>query len=132
MAAVLADHDKTLQVVTNLVSNALKYSPDGSPVRIVARRAGDHAEVSVVDQGIGMSDDEVGVVFEKFTRADHPEVRRVNGTGLGLYISKSLVELQRGQLWVRSSAGSGSTFSFSLPWDAKPAASDHSRDEETV
>ena len=116
MPDVLADRDKTVQVLTNLISNALKYSGAGSPVRVTARAAGDHAEVSVADEGIGMSDEELEVVFEKFIRADHPAVRKVSGTGLGLYITKSLVELQQGQLWVESRPGEGSTFTFSAPW----------------
>jgi PAS domain S-box-containing protein len=115
MPAVLADRDKTLQVMTNLVSNALKYSSAGTPVRVAVRRVDDHAEVSIADDGIGMSEDDLRTIFEKFTRVDHPQVRRAGGTGLGLYITKSLVELQRGQLWVESSEGRGSRFTFSLP-----------------
>lgn len=112
---VTADRDKMVQVVTNLVSNGLKYSGDDSPVCVTATSAGDHVEVSVIDLGIGMSAQECSVVFEKFTRSDRPEVRRVGGTGLGLYITKSLVELQQGQLWVTSTLGKGSVFAFSVP-----------------
>jgi PAS domain S-box-containing protein len=116
LAPVLADRDKTIQVVTNLVSNALRYSTDSSSVRLVARSVGDHAEISVADQGIGMTETECAHVFDKFVRMDHPEVRRVSGTGLGLYIAKNLVEMQHGQLWVNSTVGKGSTFTFSLPF----------------
>lgn len=112
---VLADHDKMVQVVTNLLSNALKYSQDDSTVRISAKSGDNHVELSVADEGIGMSEEESREVFEKFSRVDRAEVRKVSGTGLGLYITKSLVELQHGQLWVRSQPGAGSTFSLSLP-----------------
>jgi PAS domain S-box-containing protein len=116
LAPVLADRDKTVQIVTNLVSNALRYSTDGTSVRLMAKSVGDHAEISVADRGIGMTEAECAHVFEKFVRMDHPEVRKVSGTGLGLYIAKSLVEMQHGQLWVTSAVGEGSTFSFSLPF----------------
>ncbi|MGH9106170.1 MAG: sensor histidine kinase [Acidimicrobiales bacterium] len=112
---VMADRDKFVQVLTNLVSNALKYSGAPSPVRVVAERKCDHAEISVIDEGIGMTELECSQAFDKFARADRPEVRRVNGTGLGLYITKSLVEMQHGQVWVTSQPGSGSVFTFSLP-----------------
>jgi signal transduction histidine kinase len=82
---------------------------------VVAERKHDHAQISVIDQGIGMTDAECSQVFEKFSRADRPEVRKVSGTGLGLYITKNLVEMQHGQVWVKSEPGKGSTFAFSLP-----------------
>lgn len=115
LGPVLADRDKTVQILTNLVSNAVKYSPAGAPVRIVAKSAGDHAEFSVADDGIGMSAEDSTCIFDKFTRLDHPLVRKVAGTGLGLYITKNLVEIQQGHIWVQSEPGHGSTFTFSLP-----------------
>jgi signal transduction histidine kinase len=115
LSPVMADRDKLVQVILNLVSNALKYSSAPSPVRVVAERKHDHAQISVIDQGIGMTDAECSQVFEKFSRADRPEVRKVSGTGLGLYITKNLVEMQHGQVWVKSEPGKGSTFAFSLP-----------------
>lgn len=127
LPAVLADRDKMVQVVTNLVSNAAKYSSDASPVRIVAHSAGDHAELSVIDCGIGMSQAECSQIFEKFSRSDRPEVRKVGGTGLGLYISKSLVELQHGQLWVRSTLHEGSVFSLSVPFAEQPSPNGQSQ-----
>jgi PAS domain S-box-containing protein len=118
---VMADCDKLVQVLVNLVSNALKYSAAPSPVRVVAERKEDHAEISVIDRGIGMTEAECAQVFEKFSRADRPEVRKVTGTGLGLYITKNLVEMQHGQVWVKSEPGVGSVFSFSLPLAPRPA-----------
>ena len=115
VSLALADRDKTLQALTNLVSNAVKYSPKGTTVTVAVKAADGHAEVSVTDEGIGMSSLECAQVFEKFNRADRPEVRKAGGTGLGLYITKNLVELQNGQLWVTSALGQGSTFCFTLP-----------------
>jgi PAS domain S-box-containing protein len=120
LGPVLADQDKVLQVVTNLVSNAVKYSSVPSAIEIGACVVGDHAEISVTDHGIGMSEEEQSHLFERFARADRPEVRLAGGTGLGLYITKSLVELQNGQLWARSSRDRGSTFSVSLPLARAP------------
>jgi PAS domain S-box-containing protein len=127
--AALADRDKTIQALTNLVSNAVKYSTEGSGITVMARSVEDHAEISVIDEGIGMSLEESLQVFEKFTRVDNTHVRKAGGTGLGLYITKSLVEMQNGQLWVTSNPGSGSTFTFSLPLVVRPGPSDGSSDE---
>jgi signal transduction histidine kinase len=104
-----------LQIITNLVSNAVKYSPDGSVVVIGATQNGSNMQISVTDKGIGLTDSEASSLFEKFYRVDRPEVEQVGGTGLGLFITKSLVEIQGGQIWVRSTPGGGSTFAFSLP-----------------
>jgi signal transduction histidine kinase len=129
---VMADRDKMVQVLTNLVSNAVKYSFSPAPIEIVVTAAGNHAEVAVVDRGIGISEAERSQIFEKFTRADRPEVRNVGGTGLGLYITQSLIQLQNGQLWVRSEPGEGSTFAFSLPFAQGTRAIDMERHTEEV
>ena len=112
---VMADRDKLVQVLTNLVSNALKYSEPQSEVRITAGNVDSTVQVAVTDRGIGLTEEEQDQLFSKFFRADRDEVRDAGGTGLGLYIAKSLVEMQDGQLWVTSELGHGSTFSFSLP-----------------
>jgi signal transduction histidine kinase len=115
LGPVLADRDMLVQILTNLVSNAVKYSPPDAPISLRGASRGDHAEISVTDRGMGMSATERDHLFERFFRADRDEVRRAGGTGLGLYITKHLVELQRGQIWVETELGQGSTFSFSLP-----------------
>jgi PAS domain S-box-containing protein len=115
LSPVLADRDKTVQVATNLVSNAVKYSPADSMVRVSISTGGDELVLSVQDSGSGLSEDEISHVFEKFTRLDRPDVRRVGGTGLGLYITKRLVAIQNGRIWVSSLPGHGSTFSVALP-----------------
>jgi PAS domain S-box-containing protein len=112
---VMADRDKLVQILTNLVSNALKYSAPHTPVDVAAGRVGSSVQVAVTDRGIGLTEEEQSQLFSKFFRADRDEVRDARGTGLGLYIAKSLVEMQSGQLWVNSRIGEGSTFHFSLP-----------------
>jgi two-component system phosphate regulon sensor histidine kinase PhoR len=126
---VLADPDQLYQVLSNLVSNALKYSSADAPVRVSARVAGDEVHVSVMDRGIGMTPAEVAQVFGKFARVDRPEVREVGGTGLGLYITKRLVDMMGGSIWVRSKATEGSIFTFSLRL-TRPAAPPDDRKEQ--
>jgi two-component system sensor histidine kinase VicK len=104
-----------VQILTNLVSNAVKYSPDGAPVGVAIGWAADTVVATVEDRGIGLSREELSKLFQKFARADRKEVRAVGGTGLGLYITKSLVEMQGGRVWAESEPGRGSQFSFSLP-----------------
>jgi PAS domain S-box-containing protein len=111
---VLADPDQLFQVLTNLLSNALKYSSAESRVRLSATVARDELHISVSDEGIGMTPGEAAQVFGKFSRVDRPEVREVGGTGLGLYITRRLVDMMGGSIWVRSKAGEGSVFTFSL------------------
>jgi PAS domain S-box-containing protein len=118
---VVADRDMCVQILTNLVSNAVKYSPQMAPVSLRARCEDDTVEVSVQDRGIGMTGQEMEQLFQKFYRVDRPEVRAVGGTGLGLYITKNLVELQGGRIWVESDPQHGSSFTFSLPAAAETA-----------
>ena len=115
VSTAMADRDQLVQILTNLVSNAVKYSPAGTDIAISARAEGRTVQVEVTDRGIGMTEEERSRLFEKFFRADRGEVRDVGGTGLGLYITRNLVEMQGGQIWVRSKKGKGSTFVFSLP-----------------
>jgi signal transduction histidine kinase len=121
---VRADRNRLVQIVTNLVSNATKYTTEGGRIVIRARRwpetgvAEQNGFVlcAVADTGIGISpEDQKRIFTTKFFRADNPAVRNVSGTGLGLVITKSLVELQGGQIWVESKLGQGSTFSFTIP-----------------
>jgi signal transduction histidine kinase len=122
---VRGDRSRLMQVLTNLVSNAHKYTPEGGDITISARMwsdgqngkgEGEFVLCSVTDTGIGMSaEDQERLFTTKYFRANNPAVRSVPGTGLGLVITKSLVELHGGEIWVESELGKGSTFSFTVP-----------------
>jgi two-component system phosphate regulon sensor histidine kinase PhoR len=113
---VLADHSKLDIVLHNLLTNAIHYSPDGGRILIrIARSVGSEIVVSVIDEGIGIPQDHLDKLFTRFYRVDSSDGRNVYGHGLGLYISKHLIELQNGRIWVRSKEGHGSCFSFTLP-----------------
>ena len=123
LPVVWGDPDKVEQILTNLVGNAIKYSPGGGEVLVTVDVDGDTVQVSVRDQGIGMSPRDMGQLFEKFYRVDREEVRRAGGTGLGLYITKRLVEMHGGRLWAESWPGVGSVFRFTLPTSDELAGS---------
>jgi len=115
LSPVVGDRDKLIQVLINLVDNAVKYSPQGGKVTIAARQEPERMVVSVSDQGIGIAPEDREKIFTTFSRIRRPEVEKIHGTGLGLYIVKALVELMGGEIWVESELGKGSTFFFSLP-----------------
>ncbi len=112
---VVADPDRVGQVLINLISNAIKYSPGGGKVSITAGETGDFVTVSVSDQGLGISREDQKRLFTKFYRVDTAMTREIGGTGLGLSISKTIVELLGGEIGCKSRPGKGSTFWFSLP-----------------
>jgi signal transduction histidine kinase len=112
---VEADADRISQVLANLLTNANKYSPKGSEVRLQASRVGDEVEFAVSDNGPGLGEEELEHVFDRFWRAESGETQSVGGTGLGLAIAKSLVELHGGAISVDSTPGEGATFRFVLP-----------------
>ena len=122
---VMADLDKVEQIVTNLVSNAIKYSPEDAPVTVRVEAQTDRVQTSVTDEGIGISDDDAPRVFQKFFRVDRREVGEAKGTGLGLYITKNLVEIQGGEIRVEPAPGGGTTFTFTLPRTTEPGWEGH-------
>jgi signal transduction histidine kinase len=108
------DGERISQLLTNLISNAIKYSPRGGEVRVTVRKVAGEAVVSVSDQGIGLSREQIERLFQPFTRLYSG--REIKGTGLGLYICKAIAEAHGGRIWVESKPGQGSTFSVALPW----------------
>jgi signal transduction histidine kinase len=112
---IQADRERTRLVCENLITNAIKYSPDGGIVRIQARSDNGLAIISVTDHGIGIPLEEQNRVFDRFYRVDNRLRRETQGFGLGLFLAKMIVEAQHGQIWVESRPNHGSRFSFSLP-----------------
>jgi PAS domain S-box-containing protein len=112
---IQGDAQRLEQVLDNLVSNAIKYSPRGGSVRITGRYDPAEVVVSVSDEGVGVPLDEQERIFDRFYRVEGPETRAVSGTGLGLYITRAIVEAHGGRCWVSSVPGQGATFSVALP-----------------
>jgi PAS domain S-box-containing protein len=119
-----ADQDRISQVLTNLIGNALKFTPSGKTITVIARRAADlqKVEIGVRDTGPGIAEKDYQKLFEKFSRIESQAMQGVSGTGLGLTIAKEIVELHGGKIWVKSQEGEGSYFAFELP---KKSASDN-------
>jgi PAS domain S-box-containing protein len=118
---VTGDRDRLVQVVSNLVSNAVKYSPEGGTVTISSRAEGGYALITVADTGLGIPPDEIVHVFERFRRVRSGAAQSIAGTGLGLTIVKQIVEMHGGKIWVESAVGHGSAFHFTIPLAADAA-----------
>lgn len=113
---IVADEDKLDEILTNIVNNAIKYSPNGGDVIVRVVREDNTLLFSVKDYGIGLPKDKLSIIFEKFARIDTRDTRAAGGTGLGLYLVKHLVEAHDGTIWAESEGiGKGSTFYFRLP-----------------
>ncbi|MFL6209409.1 MAG: ATP-binding protein [Pyrinomonadaceae bacterium] len=113
---VRADRNKLRRVLVNLLSNAIKFTPKGGRVALAAERAqADTVRIAVTDTGVGIPPEDLERLFDKYEQARSRATRSEKGTGLGLYITKQLVELHGGEIEVASQVGSGSTFSFTLP-----------------
>ena len=115
LPSVDGDEARLRQVFDNLIGNAIKYSPDGGQIEVGGYRDGDHVVAYVHDNGVGMSDQDQERIFERFYRVDGTLSRKTQGAGLGLYLSKSIVEAHGGTMRVESQPGKGSTFMFTLP-----------------
>lgn len=115
VAFIKGDQAKLRQVIQNLVSNAVKYSPKGGEVKInVADLSSDQLLISVSDQGIGIPVDQIGKLFQKFSRVEIGQSREIKGAGLGLWICKEIVEAHGGKIWAESPEGEGTTLKFTL------------------
>src|SRR5205823_11142977 len=117
-APVHADVSRLEQVVTNLVENALKYSPQGEPVEVRVWSEESTARLSVRDRGIGIAADDLALIFQRFHRGRNVDDRRFAGMGLGLYISRGIVAEHGGRIWIESTPGSGITFCLAVPLSA--------------
>ena len=125
----MGDHVRIGQVVTNLLSNALKYSPDDKAVIARISETDETVTMSIQDFGAGISDDERYKIFRPFYRGlDEKHRATISGSGLGLYISQEIIKHHGGKLWVDSTKGKGSTFYFSLPKYAMPKTSQYQHD----
>jgi signal transduction histidine kinase len=121
---IWADRIRILQIVTNLVSNAHKYTPEGGRITAAAETSPNHWDPAgprqvvhfwVADTGIGIAEEDQEKIFQKFFRSEDPQTREVTGTGLGLNITRSLVEMQGGRIWFESKYREGTTFHFTVP-----------------
>lgn len=115
---VKIDRDKMTQVFDNIISNAIKYSPEGGTITVSLIHQGNNVRVGIADEGIGIPLDKQAKLFERFYRVDKARSRSVGGTGLGLAIAKELVHAHGGEIWVQSAEGKGTTFFFTLPYSA--------------
>lgn len=111
------DTDKFIQVVDNIMNNAIKYSPDGGVITCRLLETHNHVILSITDQGLGIPKKDLNHVFDRFFRVDKARSRAQGGTGLGLAISKEVIALHHGKIWVDSIEGKGSTFYISLPYE---------------
>ncbi|MBE7178560.1 MAG: PAS domain S-box protein, partial [Mucilaginibacter polytrichastri] len=110
-----ADRDKIGQVVNNFLSNAIKYSPEGSTITVRCEHENGKAQVSVQDQGMGVRKADIEKVFDRFFRVEEPSNRHIAGFGIGLYLCSEIIMRHQGRIWVESEPNAGSTFYFDIP-----------------
>jgi PAS domain S-box-containing protein len=127
----IGDQDRLIQVVINLISNAIKFQDRGS-VTCKVRNTGEALTISIIDQGIGIAEEDLPKVFEKFKQVGDTLTSKPQGTGLGLPISKEIVEYHGGKIWVESEVGKGTTFAFTLPIQEVITESPESSPTETL
>ncbi|SFV39625.1 cell wall metabolism sensor histidine kinase WalK [Ligilactobacillus acidipiscis] len=111
------DPDKFIQVIDNIMNNAIKYSPDGGVITCRLVETHDHVLLSISDQGLGIPKKDLGRIFDRFFRVDKARSRAQGGTGLGLAISREVIEMHNGRIWVESLEGKGSTLYITLPYE---------------
>ncbi|MDV2683296.1 ATP-binding protein [Alkalihalophilus lindianensis] len=115
MTTITGDRDRIDQVLTNLISNAIKFSPEGGLIKIILQAVDKQLLISITDQGLGIPDEEMSNLFRKFYRIDNTDRKKIGGTGLGLPICKEIIEAHNGMIRVESKVGQGSTFTIELP-----------------
>jgi two-component system sensor histidine kinase VicK len=112
---VAADTGRINQVIDNLIGNAIKFSPDGGVITVDLSDQGENVLLSISDEGVGVPQDKIDRIFERFYQVDGSSRRRFGGTGLGLAIVKRIIDAHHGKIWVESAVNQGSTFHFTLP-----------------
>ena len=112
---VLADSRRIEEVMNNLITNAINYSPDGGEVKVFAKGISEYVEIKIQDSGVGIPQEEIPKIFDKFYRVKHPKTRQVMGTGLGLSIVKGIVDSHHGSIDVESTLNQGTTFRLLFP-----------------
>lgn len=112
---VYADKDKIASVITNILSNAIKYSPKGSEILVNCRQQQNEVIVDIKDEGIGIRNEDVKKLFERYYRVEDAAVKTISGFGIGLFLSAEIVKRHNGRIWVKSDPGKGSTFYFAIP-----------------
>jgi signal transduction histidine kinase len=115
LPAVRMDPERLLQVLRNLLGNAVKFTPHGGEVSVTAQRSSDGLEIAVKDSGMGIPEENLQSIFEKFNQGYQLNEQARHGTGLGLAITKSIISSHGGNVWAESQLGHGSTFTFVLP-----------------
>ena len=129
---IMADQRKLKQIIFNLLSNAVKFTPRGGTVELSAVRDGDFIEITVADSGIGIREEDLPKLFQAFTQLESVYTKGFEGTGLGLALTRQLVEMHGGRIWVKSAFGAGSRFSFTLPISQAAAVEPESCRPEAV
>jgi PAS domain S-box-containing protein len=122
LPSVEGNPDKLIQVVTNLLTNAIKYSPEGDDILVISQREDHDAHICIQDQGIGIPEEALERIFVPFNRIGSEKTRYIQGTGLGLTIAREIIMMHGGHLWAESILGQGSQFHFTLPLLAKHLA----------
>jgi signal transduction histidine kinase len=115
VSMVVADERRFRQIMLNLLSNAVKFTPDGGRISVSATLGDGFVEVAVSDTGMGIAPEDRALIFEEFRQARGESAGKREGTGLGLTLTRRLVEAHGGRIWVASEVGQGSTFAFTLP-----------------
>jgi signal transduction histidine kinase len=109
------DELRQWQILTNLLSNALKFSPPEEALKVDVTGRGDEIQIAIEDRGVGIKPEDKDKLFKKFSRLEQPQGQKIKGTGLGLYICRNMIEAQGGRIWVESEPGEGSTFFYTVP-----------------
>ena len=116
---IFADRDKIASVISNLLNNAVKYSPNGKPIEFCCIKIGENVQISVKDEGFGIKPQDLDKLFDRYYRVESNNTKHISGFGIGLYLSAEIIRQHNGKIWAESENGKGSTFYFELPVQPK-------------